>query len=56
MRLNAPKVTTFWISVALVVLGFLATQGAISGLGEYSFWMVIAGFILLALGTLMKGL
>jgi len=56
MRLNAPKVVTFWIAVALAALGFLASQGVLSGLAAYDFWLVLAGFVLLALGTLLKGL
>jgi hypothetical protein len=56
MKLSAPKVVTFWISVGLVVLGLLATQGILPGLAAYALWLVVAGFVLLALGNLMKGL
>ena len=56
MKLSAPKVVTFWIAVALVVLGLLASQGVLSGLSSYAFWLVVAGFVLLALGNLMKNL
>jgi hypothetical protein len=56
MRLNAPKVATFWIAVALAVLGVLATLGSIPALAAYAFWLVVAGFVLLALGTMMKNL
>ncbi|MFO7583167.1 MAG: hypothetical protein R6W69_00440 [Anaerolineales bacterium] len=56
MRLSAPKVITFWISVGLVVLGLLAIQGMLPGLAAYALWLIVAGFILLALGALLKGL
>ncbi len=36
MRLNAPKVITFWIAVVLAVLGFLAAQGIIAALAPYA--------------------
>jgi len=56
MRLNAPKVVTFWIAVILAVLGLLAQQGALSALSAYAFWLVLAGFVLLALSTMLKDL
>lgn len=56
LKLSEPKVVTFWIAVVLVVLGILASQGIISGLATYAFWLVVAGFVLLALGNLIKDL
>jgi predicted membrane channel-forming protein YqfA (hemolysin III family) len=56
IKLTEPKVVTFWIAVALVLLGILASQGIISGLAGYAFWLVVAGFVLLALGNLVKDL
>lgn len=56
MKLSEPKVVTFWIAVGLALLGLLASQGIIAGLAAYAFWLVVAGFVLLALGNLMKGL
>jgi threonine/homoserine/homoserine lactone efflux protein len=56
MKLSAPKVVTFWIAVALVVLGILASQGVLAGLAAYAFWLVVVGFVVLALGVLMKGM
>ena len=56
LKLSAPKVVTFWIAVILAVLGVLASQGILSGLSSYAFWLVVAGFVLLALGNLMKNL
>jgi hypothetical protein len=42
--------------VILAALGVLASQGIISGLASYAFWLVVAGFVLLALGNLLKDL
>jgi threonine/homoserine/homoserine lactone efflux protein len=56
LKLSAPKVVTFWIAVALAVLGVLASQGILSVLAGYAFWLVVAGFVLLALATLFKDL
>ena len=56
LKLSEPKVVTFWIAVVLVVLGVLASEGIISGLATYAFWLVVAGFVLLALGNLVKDL
>lgn len=56
LKLTEPKVVTFWISVALAVAGVLAFQGILTGLATYAFWLVVAGFVLLALGNLVKDL
>ena len=56
IKLTEPKVVTFWIAVALVLLGILASQGIISGLAGYAFWLVVAGFVLLAVANLVKDL
>jgi threonine/homoserine/homoserine lactone efflux protein len=56
INLSAPKVITFWIAVILALLGVLAAQGVIAGLAGYAFWLVVAGFVLLALANLLKNL
>jgi hypothetical protein len=56
MKLSAPQIVTFWISVGLVLLGLMASQGIIAGLAAYDLWLIVAGFVLLALGNLTKGL
>lgn len=56
LRLSAPKVITWWIAVILGVLGLLGHFGTVAVLSEYSFWLVAAGFVLLALATLLKDL
>jgi hypothetical protein len=56
LKLTEPKVVTFWIAVALALLGVLASAGIISGLASYAFWLVVAGFVLLVLANLVKDL
>jgi hypothetical protein len=56
MKLSEPKVTTWWIAVILGVLGILAFLVKIPVLSGYSFWLVAAGFVILALGTYLKDL
>ena len=56
MKLSAPKVITWWIAVVLGVLGLLGFSGTIAALSAYSFWLVAAGLVLLALATLIKEL
>lgn len=54
--LSAPKGVTWIIAVALGLLGLLGHVGTISALSAYSFWLVTAGLVLLALATLLKEL
>ena len=56
MKLTPPKNITFWISVILAALGVLAKNGTIPGLGGVTaVWLVVIGFVVLALGVLIKG-
>ena len=56
MRLNAPSKLTFWISLVLVVVGVVSTFVAIPFVSAYAFWVVLAGYIVLAIGATMKGM
>jgi hypothetical protein len=56
MKVYEAKVITFLIACALVVLGILASLGILAGLSSYAFWLVVVGFVLLALGNLLKDL
>jgi len=55
MKLSPPKQITFYVSVVLFVLGLLGNF-AIAALAPYSFWLVVIGFMLLALGNMSVGL
>lgn len=56
MKLRAPKNITFIIAVVVAILGLLGNLGVIAALAPYAFWLVIAAFVLLALGNLLSGL
>jgi len=56
MKLNAPKVVTWWIAVVLAVLGFLGTLTTIPIATAYAFWFVLVAAVLLLLATALKGL
>jgi len=55
-KLSAPKIVTWWIAIGLGVLGVLGYLGTVASLGEYAFWLVVAGWLLLVLATLLKDL
>jgi fatty acid desaturase len=55
MKLSAPKYSTFIIAVILAVLGFLG-HFAVAALAPYAFWLVLIGFVLLAIANMTKGL
>ncbi|MEA5050541.1 MAG: hypothetical protein VB021_03610 [Oscillospiraceae bacterium] len=52
MKLTPPKKVTFFISVALLVVGLVLT---IAGQAAIGFWITFVGGALLALGNCMKG-
>ncbi len=58
MRFSAPKALVWWLAVVLGGCGIAIRLGwiVIPALSGYSFWMVAAAFVLLALGTSLKGL
>lgn len=56
MELTEPKVITFWVAVILGLLGIIANFVAIPVLSGIAIWLIIAGFVLLVLGNLLKGL
>ena len=58
MRLSAPKKLTFWIALAIFLIGILLYFSIlpIPNLKAYSFWGVAVSYVLLALSTTMKNL
>jgi hypothetical protein len=56
MRLTPPKNITFWIAVALAVAGLLGYLKTVAAFTPYAFWLVFAGFVLLALAVLVENL
>lgn len=56
MNLSAPKQITFWIAVALAVIGVIAKLVPTLGISAYAGWLVIIGFAVLAAGNVFEGL
>lgn len=54
MQLSAPKPGTWWIALILGVLGIVATFVTIPGLTEFSFWLVVVGWVLLLLAAVIE--
>lgn len=54
MRLNPPKMITFWISIALGVLGFIGFF--VPAMSALAFWLLFLGFVVLVLGLTVKGM
>jgi len=55
MKLSAPKQMTFYVAVALFLLGLIGSFVAIPVISGYTFWLVVVGFVVLALGNTMSG-
>jgi hypothetical protein len=55
MKLNAPTQGLWLIAVILGVLGILGKFIAIAFVSTYSFWLVAIGFVVLTVGTMIKG-
>jgi len=53
--LSAPTVPVFLISVVLAVLALLGHFVSIPFVSMYQFWVAIAAYVLLFLGSVLKG-
>ena len=56
MKTNAPKSIVWLIAVTLGVLGIVSTYISIPQVSGNAFWLVTAGFVILALSTVLRGL
>ena len=56
MKLNAPKQITWWIGVIVGVVGIIASLVAIPVLSAYALWLVVIGFVVLALACVVPGM
>ncbi len=54
MRLSAPSQIVWVIAVILGIVGVLASLGVLPTLAAYAFWLVVAGWALLVIATLMR--
>ena len=55
MNLSAPTQPMFLISLVLAILAVVGLFVAIPFVSQYAFWFAIAGYVVLAIGCLMKG-
>ncbi len=55
MKLSAPTQLVWLISLILAALGFIGTLIAIPVVSVNALWFVLVGYILLFLGTILKG-
>ena len=56
MKLSAPKQATFWIAVVVAVIGLIGVLVPTLGLVSVAVWLIVIGFVLLALGNLLPNL
>jgi hypothetical protein len=56
MKLSPPKQITFWIALAVVVLGVLAKIVPVSLPSGAGLGLVVLGFLILAAGNVVEGL
>ncbi len=54
MKLSAPTVLLFWISLILAALGVIGHFQSIQIVSPNQFWFVVGGYALLAIGCLFK--
>ncbi len=55
MKLNAPKQITWWIALIIAVIGIIGRLVIIPVISPYAFWLVVVAFVILFLGTFLKG-
>ena len=55
MKLSAPTQPIWLLSVILVAVGIVGNLVTIPFVSVYAFWIVVAGYILLFLGSVLKG-
>jgi len=55
MRLNAPKKWVWWLSLILVVVSIVGYFVSIPFVTTYKFWIMGVAWLLVFLGTCLKG-
>ena len=57
MELSAPTKIVFIIALILAIVSVLPVIGvSLGAIGAHSYWLLFAGFVVLALGNLLKGM
>ena len=55
MNLSAPTNVVFVVSVILAVLAVIGTFTPLPFISDNAFWVAIAGYVVLALGNILRG-
>jgi hypothetical protein len=45
----------FWIAVVVALVGLLAQFGMIAALAPFAFYIILVGYLILAVSLIMKG-
>ncbi len=56
MKLNQPKVITWWIGLILALLAVIGAVFNVAFLGTYAVWFALVSAVLMLLATYLKGL
>jgi len=56
MKLSAPKQITWIIALILGIVGILATLVSIPPISGFAIWLVVLGWLVLAVATATEGL
>jgi hypothetical protein len=56
MKLNQPKVITWWIGLILALLAVIGAVFDVAFLGTYAVWFALVSAVLMLLATYLKGL
>ena len=55
MTLSAPTTMVFVVSIVLALLAVIGTFTPLPFITENAFWVAIAGYVILALGHILRG-
>lgn len=56
LKLSAPSQMIWIIALILGIVGILGVLGIITALAAYAFWLVVAGWAVLLIATVMRGM
>jgi hypothetical protein len=56
MKLSPPKQVTWFVALALAVLGLLGYTHTIAALTPYAFWLALIAAALMLIATITRGL
>ena len=56
LKLSAPSQIVWIIALILGIVGILGFMGVVAALATYAFWLVVAGWAVLLVATIMRGM